>query len=813
MYQNQPNATILFLISNSAELSAEYRLFKITGMHPESQGFQKEKQTLIKRLSYKLKHPVTVIVQGDEDDKQAFLVTRNDSGITELVPEKYPKQGGNLVYFQDTGQVIELDFTSQDENTRTICQRFLQFNLQGQLNGQSQLWQPKTGHPFFLKKAEKRDGVATFTGFITRIIDLGREWAVCLDVTKKYVSIDPLPIYLTKRDFDQNFRKKNVLYPFGDHWYEINLKEWSDQTVSQYMYKDSILDRLVSIHEGVRARTPLPHSTNLANLPEDASTLIYYTEGIEPRGVPAGLCYEVFSTNDAQAARNHHLSILPPFQRVREVEGFLKNFLTNIRFGKTKLRIQPDPMFTNLSKFNFPDFVIGNNEILRLSDFNYSPCTIAKARMERLIDGKSGFLKPAQAPLGPQYLFLPRSIFDTLRSPFVQDLTERVKKMYPWSSYEPRVECYENLPSINASYVQVGRRIVESVKSKIQERIDAFAVVMIPEIGKAIRKHDQLAALVTNELRKSGIYVSIIHTSTLKSCFREFRNREGKTVYRLDDTSKGKYRGYIQNVALTKVLLLNNRFPFMLKTPLSADLTIGIDVKNNLAGFVFVDKLGHYIRSFLTESKQREKLTENCIKNVLLDQVKYEWELSGQNPFKSIVIHRDGRIFDTEERGIATAVNQLKKAGYLSSDGTVTILEIAKTSMVPIRILKTQFNQEKQRIDYTNPSIGTWFMPESKTAYLCTTGTEFRHPGTSNPLCVRYVSGEQPFEVVLRDVFYLSTLAFTKPDDCSRLPITTKLLDIRLRDQASEYDEEELQNSDWEESDLDEAIQNELSQI
>jgi hypothetical protein len=72
------------------------------------------------------------------------------------------------------------------------------------------------------------------------------------------------------------------------------------------------------------------------------------------------------------------------------------------------------------------------------------------------------------------------------------------------------------------------------------------------------------------------------------------------------------------------------------------------------------------------------------------------------------------------------------------------------------------------------------------------------------------------FEEALRDVFYLSTLAFTKPDFCSRLPVTTKLLDNRLRDQASEYDEDEHQDLGWEDDEdeeLESIIRQELSQI
>lgn len=811
MNQNRLNISPTFLIGNTAELSAAYRLFKITGLQPDAPNFQQDRQTLIKKLSQKLRHPVIVIVR----ETAAFLVTRNDADIIGKVPTEYPRRGGNLIYFHDTGEVTQLNFASTDENMRAICQRFLQFSLQGQLTQQARLWQPKAGHPFFLKKSEKQNGVATFTGFVVRIIDLGKEWGICVDITKKYASAQPLPTYLSKADFDRDYKGKIVFYPFGDRWYELRLDEWSDVTASEYVYDDPVLQRRVSLHEAVRKRTPAPHSSILASLPEDASVLIYHTANKESRAVPAGLCFEVFSTSDAAVGANHRQSILPPDIRLNQSVQFVQEFMQSLRFGQKTLNVRKDPLRLQLPKFDFPDFILGDSVELRLCDFHFKPGLLAKARMDKLSDGVTGFLKPEQTALGPQYLFLPRSVFDTMGRRFKQDLQQQVQKMYPWGTYDPHFEWYENHPSRRATYVEVGNRIVEAVRAKVRESFKTHAVVMIPNDGKALRKHDKLAALVTRELYKSNIHVSIIHTSTLTSCFREERNREGKTEYRLREEAGGKYRGYVQNVALTKVLLLNNKFPFRLNTPLNADLTIGIDVKNHLAGFVMVDKYCRFIRTEMVQSKQREKLTKESIQQTIYEQVKKEWEFAGKQPLKIVVVHRDGRIFDTEEQGIAAAEKRLKKEGCLTNDAVVTILEIAKTSMIPVRLIQPWFDRNRNQETYNNPAIGTCYIPDARTAYLCTTGAEFRTPGTSKPLCIRFVSGDLAFKEALRDVFYLSTLAFTKPDFCSRLPVTTKLLDNRLRDQASEYDEDEHQNLGWEdeEDELEDIIHQELSQI
>lgn len=57
---------------------------------------------------------------------------------------------------------------------------------------------------------------------------------------------------------------------------------------------------------------------------------------------------------------------------------------------------------------------------------------------------------------------------------------------------------------------------------------------------------------------------------------------------------------------------------------------------------------------------------------------------------------------------------------------------------------------------------------------------------------VKFIKSNLPKKEILHDLFKLSTLAFTKPDDCSRYPITVKLNDLKLSDAASDYDSEEL---------------------
>jgi hypothetical protein len=47
-------------------------------------------------------------------------------------------------------------------------------------------------------------------------------------------------------------------------------------------------------------------------------------------------------------------------------------------------------------------------------------------------------------------------------------------------------------------------------------------------------------------------------------------------------------------------------------------------------------------------------------------------------------------------------------------------------------------------------------------------------------------------EQLLEDIYRLTTLAWTRPEDCTRYPITIKLNDRRLFEDAGEYNENEI---------------------
>lgn len=106
---------------------------------------------------------------------------------------------------------------------------------------------------------------------------------------------------------------------------------------------------------------------------------------------------------------------------------------------------------------------------------------------------------------------------------------------------------------------------------------------------------------------------------------------------------------------------------------------------------------------------------------------------------------------------------------------------------MPFRMFRILERLGRQQDWVENPVIGTYKTISPNEAFVCNTGSPFRHQGTTNPLHV-LKEGPMSIEKVLQDVFYLACLTWTKIDDCLRLPISIKMGDIRLREIAGEYD-------------------------
>jgi argonaute-like protein implicated in RNA metabolism and viral defense len=160
-------------------------------------------------------------------------------------------------------------------------------------------------------------------------------------------------------------------------------------------------------------------------------------------------------------------------------------------------------------------------------------------------------------------------------------------------------------------------------------------------------------------------------------------------------------------------------------------------------------------------------------------------------PVRSIVIHRDGRCFQSELDGASVAVEKLKGEGVVAPAGSLTVLEISKTAPVRLRLYEAELRQGAKPL-VQNPQVGTYTIINGNEGFLCSTGRAFPHKGTVQPLHVRCVLQGMPFVDALEDVYALTTLTWTRPEDASRYPVTLKLMDRWLEEEASDFDQNAL---------------------
>lgn len=791
--------TDIFRIENLNQMSSDYVLFEIIGLNERDEEYDGNIQHIVKSLSYLLKHPVTSIHRQDK----LYLVVRDEASVLSQIPSEYPVKRNEYVYFKRIGESMRLDFVNYTDETKEIIKRFLQFELQSQLNVRNDLWQPGSGDAFFCQDAYEVQGdVSIYNGFFIRVVELPEGgFGFSLDVTKKYIATHPLPVNLTRNDFlRQRVSKSHLVYRYGNRKYEIKAEHFSDLNASQYKFLRPADGKLVTLLEDTNERFGTSMPPEVATLPDNASVLIYKTNDNQERRVIAGLCYRVFDTEDHQIGGLHRKSIMAPFYRRRFIRAAYKRYLKEIKFGNLTLALSREPVKVKKEVFQAPDIVFGNEVLLsvRGSEGARSIRTheLGRARKELLLNSEVGFY--TKAAFQTQYFVVPQTIFNMYGNGeyFLKHLIRQVNLMHPTEvGWEPEVITYDNRNKKNA--IDVGFEIIQKVEEYTKGRNGGYAVIMLPsDIERLKRQHDELAAIVVSEcLEKYKITASIMHSNTLEECFTH-KMLNGKSTYVVRSEKSGKYSGYVDGVAINQVLLNNERWPYILKTPLHADLTIGIDVKKQIAGFTFVDKYSKNILTKFDKSNKREKLGTGQVKIMLTQYIAVQAKNAGY-PLEKIVIHRDGRLFSTEKEGIRAAILSLQDKGILPVHCTVSILEIPKHSIIPFRLFDVlrPFDIQKEHKDnglVHNPQIGSVVKLSNKEAFICTTGKEFRHQGSSIPLFIKYESGTMIFKDLLEDVYDLSCLAYTKPDDCSRFPITIKITDRRINTLGSEFDLEAL---------------------
>ena len=775
--------TNCFRINGLDALSTTYRLYQVAGLRSDGPDYYGNLQRLVRQLSFDLRAPVTTHHVGNE----VFLGIPTDS----VGPPEHVLLVGVVAVMKDTGDVIDLDFTEAHPEYNPVRLRFLQFILQGVLWQDSRLWQPGAGEPFFYKSPVKQLGeIDLYEGFSIRAtLHPEGGFGLVIDLRRKLVSRSPLTMR-SRREQINALKGRSCVYKMGNNWFEVTLDGLSDVRIGTPSIPldgeaVSLIDYL-----NRKARKPVPRS--IANLSPDGAAIYYRTTGPEQRSAPAALCYLVEDTHSRDGARTQHETVIKSCERHRQIHRIIGRFLSRVPVGHVALSVSDQAGRTKKQPFSVPTLQFGNGRELSLEknepDLGNALREYGRSRLMMLKEKDAGFFE--QSPLGRQYLVLPKSVDNSYGSQFTKDLIRQVDTLYPdGGGYNPEVIVYDDLNS-RRDFVGQARAIKMAVGNT--QLNPGYALVMIHRYDRRPRSADQLAAWAVKEFPELfGLKAAVIHSDMAKESYTSATHKDG-TQYFVKSHARKRLFGYLRNVVLNKVLLTNGKWPFVLKTSMHADVVIGIDVKSNTAAFALIADGGKIVRFSMSSSRQKEQLLKAQIREYVTDIIRREGHYFHRLP-KRIVIHRDGRTWPVEIEGLKEACRILASEGRIDKDWQLSVIEINKTAPAPLRLFDVKSSRSERGIDVENPFVGNWIQTSEDEGYICTTGRPFPIPGTSKPLHIRRVAGEMFIEHCLADVFSLSCLTWTRPEGATRLPISIKLCDRILFDEAAEYDHDALE--------------------
>jgi hypothetical protein len=763
-------------------LSTRYRLFSIVGIRHAGPEFYSNIQRIIKQLSYQMRAPITTHTV----DGETFLLNPQGYGN----PPDYITLVGAVATLKDTGKEIEIRFDANSTELDPVRLRFLQFAIQNPLWSNPRLWLPSAGDPYFSKTPSKQlGGLDLFDGFAIRAAPHPEGgFGVIVDLRRKLVARSSLGAQVT-RDQVNKLKGRSCVYRMGHRWYEVSLSGLDDRKVGEPSIPYN--GKPVSLLQYLHAESPKPVPPSLAHLRPDGAAILYRTNGPQQKAAPAELCYLVEDTHSAEGATYQRETVVEPHVRYPDILEIVRVLLGDIRIGNSRLSVSQQPGRVLTRSLEVPSLRFGNDAILRLDNYGSKEKAVSdygRRRLSWLSAAESGF--HVRSPFDRQYLVMPRSVANSTGEQFIADLKRHVETLYPdGGGYDIEVIEYDDLTG-KRDFVTQSRAIKVAIQTANVK--PGHALVMQHRYERRARSADQLSAWTVKELgRQFELTASVIHTDMVKKAY-EARHKDGETRYVMRDSESSRYTGYLRNVAINKILLTNGKWPFVLDKQLHADVVIGIDVKHNTAAFALIADGGRIIRFQTSPSKQKEQLLRGQVAKYVVELIGKETAYLKTKP-KSIVIHRDGRAWPSEIDGINDACAALAKDGVIDADWALTVVDIAKSSPAPLRLFNAGPPDSGRSAAIDNPFVGDWTKFSETEAYVCTTGRPFRIPGTANPLHIRRAYGSMPIAHCADDVFALSCLTWSRPEGAMRLPISIKLCDRTLFDEAAEYDEDAIE--------------------
>lgn len=759
----------LYPVANQNDLRISYRFVEVDGElglgSDDPDLAAKNLNLLAKRVAFGQKLPVAIIRGGEKP----LLAVAADRPIVRCDYQLTP----HVATLRPQDEVHSVAFSNLDNATLGIALSFLAWELRGHLYERHDLWR-SGANTFFRKKAvtdDPRRGLDVYGGFSPRFLFVGGRLHVAVPVIYCYTDSQ-----WADQAFDnhaiQRLGGKKMLYHFGPQMYPIKFQRRTGKAIRDQLFCPEETKVMTNVFDWTIQKAGA--APGFRRLEPDSAAIQYKNVGNdEERYGALSLCKLMLNNDDARVASARREHQRTPAQRIESATGIIRTFLAGLNLSGVDLKISSAPRSSLGKQFAYPEIRFGKGRVLRVSETPNNGSVLLKdlprSRAALLEDKNSGFAVLSE--LDDQVLIAPRS----LGVPIVNDLKSRIEAMVSSLIRKPYTL---QLVRYNDENKRTLRDQVKSVISSLKENSieGGRGVMVLPPrsqrdlhnyLKKKLRNHVQFQCMAAEKL--SGFYRTNV-------------NGNNGQAQNIRPSPEGKFRSYLLNMVMG-LMIVNRQWPWVLHKPTHYDAYIGLDVLDHTAAFTFFYEGGTVCAMRDQESSHKEKLSRELVAKLVYDGLKQDLPDLDEPP-RSIVLRRDGRVFESEWLGFLDAIQKLVAEGLLPVDILTGAVEIPKHHSYGVRLVESTFR------GLENPTLGAWEKLSETEGIVCSTGWPFNIPGTVEPLVVRVVRGNLNIEWVLEDTFGMAQLCWPVPTGCMRLPVDLKLCDEHLRAFSGRADED-----------------------
>lgn len=623
--------------------------------------------------------------------------------------------------------------------------------------------------------------VAIYPGFSYRILNIpGTGLCLSVDIIHVYTDTRTLAQRIQNGEDWRSLIGRHFVYEFGPQWYFAQFQEVAKHPIKEACFPHPQTQENTNVYDYTLEKWSSSQNPRLSKLEPGDQTFVYNYPGqsgqFQGAAPLARLRYQT-----GEVGGLHRLAILEPQLRLERIRSIITEYFDRkTSFGNSSIEISDEPVLVPKKVFHIPAQLFGNNR--KLSSVGNRA---RKEDIDRMRRNRASWLRNEK--VGPftrigisnQFILIPLSLAqdEALLDRVRDDLTDAINQVMP-IPYRPTPVIWDDREV--RTIPQIKKALAEPIRQMEQAGL-ACALVILPE-----RWNQEQTGRYRRHIKKT-LYSKRIRTKCVRASQLLSHLEPGNDGYQVRAGKERKYVSYLFNTAV-KVLVTSGFWPWALGEPLNYDLYVGVDVLNNTAGFTFLAANGTICRFQPSTSDQKEKLSAGQMADILLTNLREITprilRQTGQLP-RHLVLGRDGRSYDTEIEGLYHAVEKLQEEGHLPSNVQVGVVEIHKSHAARLRM----FDQLRGG-KVVNPRVGSYHIIDS-WGVLCTTGYPGLPAGTADPIVVEVADGNLDVEKVLRDLYWQSILAWTKPDGMQSNPIIIKLADDWLESLAAETSKDE----------------------